>query len=69
MITARNKILIKMQSSSPRLPKLKRSRKSGPFEYSDSDDEDSSSDERIEDINVSGLRTPNKVRVSKVKNR
>lgn len=51
-----------MQSNTPPLPELKRPRKSGPFEYSDSEDEDSSPDEIIEDINPSGHRTPNKVR-------
>ncbi|KAE8553343.1 hypothetical protein TMatcc_007219 [Talaromyces marneffei ATCC 18224] len=47
-------------SNTPRLTRLKRPRRSGPFEYSDSEEEDSSSDEIIEDINPSGHCTPNK---------
>lgn len=55
---------MKTQSNTPRLPQLKRPRKSGPFEYSDSEDEDSSSYEIIEDINHSGCLTLNKVRTT-----
>lgn len=61
---AQDRVLMKMQSNTPRLPELKRPRKSGPFEYSDSEGEESSSYEIIEDINPSGHRTPNKVRTT-----